>query len=254
MLKSCWRRNQYLKNQTYKYRTESNAKLILCLQHYAFLVLWENSCGKKAFTEVLHFPDEGTSESFLLWLTHYHHALPLIIPHTSQSGGTTMTMRWALAGFVAVRKKAASHISQIAASPFAIAKLPSPCLWPGMPAQLEGGKLGRQPHCSQPALPSPGSLQETCSVKVRHRELDRGGVLFVTMQFTTLSFAHMQPHLVRTPRSTRPTSKETVTSSLKGPWKFEVLYLTTAKIICLCGNLSCNKVYHIYWPRLSESY
>lgn len=34
----------------------------------------------------------------------------------------------------------------------------------------------------------------------------------------------------------QPSGKETVTSSLKGPQKFEELYLTAAKVICLHGN------------------
>ena len=132
------------------------------------------SCDRLSGRKKLHFPDKGISESFLLWLTRYHHTLLLIIPCTSQSGSTTMAIKWALAGFVAIRKKEASHITQLASSPFAIAELPSPCLWPGLPAHLEGRKLGRQPRCSQPALPSPGSLQDMCSVKAGHRELYLG--------------------------------------------------------------------------------
>lgn len=40
----------------------------------------------------------------------YHHALPLIILFTSQPGGTTLAMRWALAGFTAIKTKAASQL------------------------------------------------------------------------------------------------------------------------------------------------
>lgn len=105
-------------------------------------------------------------------------------------------MRWALAGFTAIKTKAAS----------------------------------------QPVLPSPRSLQEKSSVRVGHRETDWHGVLFVTMWITTLSFAHVQAHPIWTSRSMQPSSKETVSTSLKGPWKFEVFYLTAAKVICLHEN------------------
>lgn len=134
-----------------------------------------------------------------------------------------MAMRWTLAGFIAVRKKAASHISDSCHS-FCYCKTPF-----SLPlARPASSARGGESWADNPAAPS----QHCCSVKAGHRDLDWDGVLFVTMWITTLSFAHMQAHPIWTPRSTEPTSKEI----LKGPWKFEVLYLTTAKVICLHGN------------------
>lgn len=125
---------QHFQNAQKQHRTESSAKLILCLKHYTFQVLWENIWGKKCLYKSYSFP---RWRNIWIMCLIYRRALPLIIPCTSQPGGTTLAMRWALAGFTAVRMKAAS----------------------------------------QPALPSPGSLQEKSPVRVGHRETDWGGLL-----------------------------------------------------------------------------